>query len=134
MIWCYCLMICSGIVYMCYICFGLQGFKRKQTKTKFTGAFVMCRHTAMRTKVLYHVLTHGKDSPCQQYVDLGAVFEPNGRKTENKHTAKLDVHGKGRHTVTDWTPHPAMQTTDILQILYLLIGGTIRASTLTLAV
>jgi hypothetical protein len=61
-------------IYICYIYFGMQGFKIKQTKTKFTGAFAVCRHTTMRTKVLYHVLTHGKDAMCQQSVDLGVVF------------------------------------------------------------
>jgi hypothetical protein len=69
---------------MCYFCFGQQGFKRKQIKTKFTGAFAVCRHTAKRTKVLYRVLTHGKEDTCQQPVDLGGVFwtkwsEKNGK-------------------------------------------------------
>jgi hypothetical protein len=67
-------MICTGFLYMCYFCFEMQGFKRKQIKMKLTGTFAMCRHTAKRTKVLYRVLTHGKDAMCQQSVDLGGVF------------------------------------------------------------
>jgi hypothetical protein len=117
MIWCYCLMIwcycddicamvchcmvlCTVYLYMCYICFVLQGFKRKQTKTKFTGAFAVCRHTAKRTKVLYHVPTHGKEATCQQSVDLGGVFwtkwSKNWRKTHGEFwsTRQRQTHGE----------------------------------------
>jgi hypothetical protein len=60
MIWCYCddmcamvcdgMVLCTGYLYMCYLCFEMQGFKRKQIKTKPTGTFAVCRHTAKRTK------------------------------------------------------------------------------------
>jgi hypothetical protein len=96
---------------MCYLCFEMQGFKRKQIKMKLTGTFVVCRHTTKWTKVLYRVLTHGKEATCQQSVDLRGVFEPNGRKTVEKYTVKFELHGKGRHMVKSWSPHPATQMT-----------------------
>jgi hypothetical protein len=51
-----------------------RDLKENKQKTKITGAFAVCRHMTMRTKVFYRVLTHGKDATCQQSVDLGAIF------------------------------------------------------------
>jgi hypothetical protein len=110
MIWCYCddmcAMVCDGMVlctsylYMCYLCFEMQGFNSEQIKTKPTGTFVVCRHTAKRTKVLYRVQTHGKETICQQSVDLGGVFwtkwSENCRKTHGEilNTRQRKTHGE----------------------------------------
>jgi hypothetical protein len=78
----------------------MQGFKRKQIKTKPTVTFAVCRHMAKRTKVLYHVPTHGKEAMCQQSVDLGGVFwtkwSVNCRKThcEILNTRQRKTHGE----------------------------------------
>jgi hypothetical protein len=71
----------------------------------------VCRHTAKRTKVLYRVLTHGKEATCQQSVDLGDVFWTKWSENCRKHTVKIELQGKGRHTVKSWSPHPATLAT-----------------------
>jgi hypothetical protein len=50
---------------------------RDQTKTNKKvqiGNFTMCRHTAMGTKALYRVQTHGKGDRCHSPIDLRVVL------------------------------------------------------------